>query len=66
MILTHNPTNRIRGVKLKNDEHLVQRAASEVGVAIPVSSSVKEIYRLAIQQGLGEQDFSAIYSFLKQ
>ena len=51
---------------MEKDLRMVQTAANEVDVAIPVSSSVKEIYRLAIQQGLGEQDFSAIYSFLKQ
>ena len=28
--------------------------------------SVKELYRLAMQQGLSEKDFSAIHSFLKE
>ncbi|MBW4646418.1 MAG: NAD(P)-dependent oxidoreductase [Goleter apudmare HA4340-LM2] len=51
---------------MQKDLHMVAIAAHEVGVAIPVTSAVKEVYRLAIQQGLGEQDFSAIHSFLKQ
>ena len=50
---------------MQKDLHMVAIAANEAGVAIPVTSNVKEIYRLAMQQGLGEKDFSAIYSFLK-
>ncbi len=50
---------------MQKDLHMVEIAANEAGVAIPVTSNVKEIYRLAMQQGLGEQDFSAICSFLK-
>ncbi|MEO0968154.1 MAG: NAD(P)-dependent oxidoreductase [Cyanobacteria bacterium J06639_18] len=51
---------------MQKDLHMVATAADEVGVAIPVTNSVKEVYRLAIQQGLGQEDFSAIYSFLKE
>ena len=51
---------------MQKDLHMVALAAAEAGVAIPVTSTVKEVYRLAMQQGLGEKDFSAIHSFLKQ
>lgn len=51
---------------MQKDLHMVAIAANEVGVAIPLTSNVKELYRLAMQQGLGEQDFSAIHSFLKE
>ncbi len=50
---------------MQKDLLMVEIAANELGVAIPVTSNVKELYRLAMQQGLGEKDFSAIYSFLK-
>ncbi|BAZ13808.1 putative 2-hydroxy-3-oxopropionate reductase [Calothrix sp. NIES-4071] len=51
---------------MQKDLHMVSIAAHDSGVAVPVTSNVKELYRLAMQQGLGEKDFSAIYSFLKQ
>lgn len=51
---------------MQKDLEMVAIAANEVGVAIPVTSIVKELYRLAMQQGLSEKDFSAIYSFLKE
>jgi 3-hydroxyisobutyrate dehydrogenase-like beta-hydroxyacid dehydrogenase len=51
---------------MQKDLQMVAIAANEAGVAIPVTSTVKEVYRLAMQQGLSEQDFSAIYSFLKE
>ena len=50
---------------MQKDLHMVEIAANEAEVAIPVTSNVKELYRLAMQQGLGKKDFSAIYSFLK-
>ena len=50
---------------MQKDLHMASVAANEVGVAIPVTSNIKEMYRLAMQQGLGEQDFSAIHNFLK-
>ena len=44
---------------------MVAIAAYESGVAMPLGNVAKEVYRLGMQQGLGRQDFSAIYSFLK-
>lgn len=41
-------------------------AAYEAGVATPFSQVVKELYSLASRKGLGQQDFSAIYHFLRE
>jgi 3-hydroxyisobutyrate dehydrogenase/glyoxylate/succinic semialdehyde reductase len=46
------------------DLHLAARTAYEHNVALPAMNSVKEIYALAEQRGLGEEDFAAIYRFL--
>jgi hypothetical protein len=32
-------------------------------VAMPLTNIAKEIYRLAIQDGHGDEDFSAIYAY---
>jgi 3-hydroxyisobutyrate dehydrogenase-like beta-hydroxyacid dehydrogenase len=49
---------------MQKDLHLVAVTAQEQGVALPMANVAKEIYRLAIRQGLGDQDYSAIYEFL--
>jgi 3-hydroxyisobutyrate dehydrogenase-like beta-hydroxyacid dehydrogenase len=46
------------------DLQLASDTAYEAGVAMPASNVVKELYALAVRSGLGEQDFSAIYSVL--
>ncbi len=51
---------------LRKDLHLAALTAYELGVAMPQTNAAKEVYQLAVQAGLGEQDFSAIYAFLKQ
>ena len=51
---------------LRKDLHLAAFTAYQSGVALPMTNTAKEIYQLAVQSGLGEQDFSAIYEFLKQ
>jgi 3-hydroxyisobutyrate dehydrogenase/glyoxylate/succinic semialdehyde reductase len=38
--------------------------AYESGVALPVTNVAKEVYRMAVRRGYGEQDFSAIFQFL--
>lgn len=48
---------------MQKDMHMAAVAAYESGAALPVGNSVKEVFRLAMQQGLGEQDFSALYQF---
>ena len=49
---------------LQKDLHLVSVSAFETGVAMPLTNATKEIYRLAIRDGNGDRDFSAIYEYL--
>jgi len=49
---------------LQKDLHLVSVSAFETGVAMPLTNVVKELYRLAIREGDGDKDFSAIYDYL--
>ena len=51
---------------MQKDLQMADVAAYEAGVAMPVANVTKEIYRLAMQAGLGDQDFSAIYEFLNR
>ena len=46
------------------DLQLASDTAYEAGVAMPASNVVKELFALAVRSGLGEKDFSAIYSVL--
>ena len=39
-------------------------SAYEAGVAMPVVNVTKEIYRLAMRDGLADLDFSAVYRLL--
>lgn len=49
---------------IQKDLHLASVSGYEAGVAMPVVNVAKEIYRLAVQHGLADRDFSAIYAFL--
>jgi 3-hydroxyisobutyrate dehydrogenase-like beta-hydroxyacid dehydrogenase len=49
---------------LQKDLHLAAVSAYESGVAMPLTNVAKEIYRLAIRDGHGDEDISAIYSYL--
>jgi 3-hydroxyisobutyrate dehydrogenase-like beta-hydroxyacid dehydrogenase len=49
---------------LQKDLHLASVSAYETGVSMPVTNVAKEIYRLGIREGHGEEDFSAIYDYL--
>jgi 3-hydroxyisobutyrate dehydrogenase/glyoxylate/succinic semialdehyde reductase len=51
---------------LQKDLHLAAVTAQETGAAMPVANAAKELYRLAIREGHGSEDFSAIYSYLAQ
>ncbi|HWW00342.1 MAG TPA: NAD(P)-dependent oxidoreductase [Candidatus Acidoferrum sp.] len=51
---------------LQKDLHLASVSAYEVGAAMPLTNVAKEIYRLAIREGRGDQDFSAICGYLAQ
>lgn len=52
-------------VWLQKDLQMANQSAYELGVPMPVNSAAKEAYLLAVQNGFGELDFSAIYRFLK-
>lgn len=45
---------------MHKDLHLAAQTAYENNVALPTLNSVKEIYALAEQRGMGEEDFAAI------
>jgi 3-hydroxyisobutyrate dehydrogenase-like beta-hydroxyacid dehydrogenase len=49
---------------LQKDLHLAAVSAYETGAAVPLTNVAKEIYRLAIREGRGSEDFSAIYDYL--
>ena len=49
---------------LQKDLHLAAVSAHETGTAMPLTNAAKETYRLAIREGHGNEDFSAIYSYL--
>jgi len=49
---------------LQKDLHLAAVSAYETGVAMPLTNAAKEIYRLAIREGHGDEDISAIYGYL--
>jgi 3-hydroxyisobutyrate dehydrogenase-like beta-hydroxyacid dehydrogenase len=51
---------------MHKDLHLAAETAYEAGVALPAANVVKEIYALAIKNGLGEMDFSAVYKLLSK
>src|SRR6266481_4877820 len=49
---------------LQKDLHLAAVSAYETGAAMPLTNAAKELYRLAIRNGHGSEDFSAIYDYL--
>src|SRR6266446_3435564 len=49
---------------LQKDLHLTAVSAYETGAAMPLTNAAKELYRLAIRDGRGSEDFSAIYDYL--
>jgi len=49
---------------LQKDLHLASVSAHEAGAAMPLTNAAKELYRLAIRDGRGGEDFSAIYDYL--
>jgi 3-hydroxyisobutyrate dehydrogenase/glyoxylate/succinic semialdehyde reductase len=49
---------------LQKDLHLASVSAYETGVSMPVTNVAKELYRFAIREGHGAEDFSAIYDYL--
>ncbi len=51
---------------MHKDLQLAADTAYEAGVALPAGNIVKEIFALAMRDGLGEMDFSAVYKFLSR
>jgi len=51
---------------MHKDLQLASDTAYEAGVALPMSNLAKEIYGLAVKNGWGEMDFSAIYKLLSK
>ena len=49
---------------LQKDLHLAAVSAYEAGAAMPLTNAAKELYRLAIRDGHGSEDFSAVYDYL--
>jgi 3-hydroxyisobutyrate dehydrogenase-like beta-hydroxyacid dehydrogenase len=49
---------------MQKDMHLASVSAYESGVAMPLTNTAKELYRLAIREGYASQDFSALYDYL--
>ncbi len=49
---------------MQKDLHLASLSAYETGAALPMGNLAKELYRLAMRDGLGDADFAAIYQFL--
>jgi 3-hydroxyisobutyrate dehydrogenase-like beta-hydroxyacid dehydrogenase len=49
---------------LQKDLQLAAVSAFEAGAAAPLANVAKEIYRLAIRDGRGDEDMSAIYDYL--
>jgi 3-hydroxyisobutyrate dehydrogenase-like beta-hydroxyacid dehydrogenase len=49
---------------MRKDLHLASLTGYEEGIALPAVNAVKEIFALAVGDGRGEQDFSAIYQFM--
>jgi len=48
----------------QKDLHLAAVSAFDCGVAMPVTNTAKELYRLAMMKGHALEDFSAIYEYL--
>jgi len=46
------------------DMHLAAQSAYPVGAPLPVAAAAREMYALAVRQGLSDQDFSAVFRIL--
>lgn len=49
---------------MHKDLHLAAQSGYESGASLPAGNVIKELYALAEREGLSEQDFSALYSFI--
>ena len=51
---------------MQKDLQMVAIAGYQTKIPLPLTNLTKEIYQQAIQQGLAERDFTAIYNFMSQ
>ncbi len=51
---------------MHKDLQLAADTAYETGAVLPLASATKEIYGMAVKNGLGEQDFSAVFKVLSK
>jgi 3-hydroxyisobutyrate dehydrogenase/glyoxylate/succinic semialdehyde reductase len=51
---------------MHKDLHLAAETAYETGAALPCANVTKEIFALAMREGLGGQDFTAVYKVLSE
>jgi len=51
---------------MHKDLHLAAETAYETGAALPCANVTKEIFSLAMREGLGRQDFTAVYKVLSE
>jgi glyoxylate/succinic semialdehyde reductase len=51
---------------MHKDLHLAAETAYETGVALPCANVTKEIFALALREGWGEQDLTAVYKVLSE
>jgi 3-hydroxyisobutyrate dehydrogenase/glyoxylate/succinic semialdehyde reductase len=49
---------------MHKDLHLATQSAYEEGVPLPLVNAAKEAYAMAVRDGLGDDDFAAIYKLL--
>lgn len=58
---------RSLALKYVNDQmHLVMNAARLVGLHLPAAEAVARVYEQGVQDGLGEEDFSAVIKVLRK
>ena len=50
---------------MRKDLQLATQTGYEQKIPMPITNTAKEIFALAEQAGLGEEDFSAVYKFLR-
>ena len=49
---------------MHKDLHLASETAFETGAALPAMNAAKELYALAVRNGMAEEDFMAVYKVL--
>ena len=48
------------------DLHLAAETAFETGAVLPAMGAAKELFGLAMRQGMGGEDFSAVYKVVRE